>query len=100
MIAVIFTSQRTKYTEGYSDFNEKLEAIANNMSGFIKQESVRQENGFGISISYWENMESAKEFKQIPLHIEAQQKGKTHYYEWYDVKVCAVNKHYTFNIKN
>lgn len=97
MIAVIFTSQRTNYNEGYAVFNEKLEALAMQNKGFIKQESTRQADGFGISISYWKDIESAKQFKQIPLHIEAQQKGKTHYYEWYNVKICKVEKEYSFN---
>lgn len=97
MIAVIFTSQRTTYTEGYKDFNEQLETLANQLPGFIKQESTRQEDGFGISISYWKDEESAKEFKRIPVHLEAQQKGKTHYYEWYDVKICTINRNYSSN---
>ena len=95
MVAVIFTSQRTSYTEGYEEFNVKLEILANQMIGFIKQESTRQEDGFGISISYWKDEESAKQFKQIPIHLEAQQKGKTHYYQWYDVKIFKVDRHYS-----
>ena len=95
MVAVIFTSQRTSYTEGYEEFNVKLEILANQMIGFIKQESTRQEDGFGISISYWKDEESAKQFKQIPIHLEAQQKGKTHYYQWYNVKICKVDRHYS-----
>lgn len=94
MIAVIFTSQRTEYTDGYQKYNEQLEAIAASLPGFIQQDSSRDANGYGISISYWKDEESAKAFKQVPVHFAAQQKGKTHYYEWYDVKVCQVNRHY------
>lgn len=94
MIAVIFTSQRTKYTERYQEFNEELEKIAEALPGFIQQDSVRDANGYGISISYWKDEASARAFKQVPVHMEAQQKGKTHYYEWYDVKVCEINRQY------
>lgn len=94
MIAVIFTSQRTDYREGYDEFNNKLEEIAENLPGFIRQDSSRDEGGYGISISYWEDEESAKQFKQVPVHLEAQQRGKTHYYEWYDVKICQVQRQY------
>lgn len=94
MVAVIFTSQRTSYLEGYQNFNEKLEEIAEALPGFIKQDSTRQEDGYGISISYWKDEQSAKEFKKIPLHIKAQQKGASHYYEWYEVKVCEVKRTY------
>ncbi len=66
MIAVIFSSQRTDYIEGY-----------------------------GISISYWKDQESAKSFKQVPIHIEAQNMGKSHYYEWHEVKVCSLEREHS-----
>lgn len=94
MTAVIFTSKRTDYSEGYAAYNEKLEEIASSLPGFIQQDSAREENGLGISISYWKDEESARAFKQVPIHLEAQQKGRTHYYEWYDVKVATVDRHY------
>lgn len=96
MIAVIFTSKRTAYLEGYAEFNEELENIAKGLPGFIQQDSAREVDDIGISISYWKDEETAKQFKQVSLHIEAQQKGRTHYYEWYDVKICTINRHYTF----
>jgi heme-degrading monooxygenase HmoA len=94
MIAVIFTSKRTSYSAGYNEFNEELERIAKELPGFIQQDSVRELDGMGISISYWRDEETAKEFKKVSIHIEAQQKGSTHYYEWYDVKVCEIARHY------
>ena len=97
MIAVIFTSKRTSYSEGYAEFNEALEKIAASLPGFIQQDSAREVDGIGISISYWKDEETAKQFKQVSVHIEAQQKGRSHYYEWYDVKVCKVERHYSFN---
>jgi heme-degrading monooxygenase HmoA len=94
MVAVIFTSKRTSYSEGYAEFNEELERIAKELPGFIQQDSAREIDGIGISISYWKEAETAKQFKKVSIHIEAQQKGRTHYYEWYDVKVCTVDRQY------
>lgn len=96
MIAVIFTSQRTTYTEGYEEFNLELEAIAKELPGFIQQDSSRNEDGYGISISYWKDEESAKEFKKVSVHLEAQQAGREHYYKWYDVKICKLIRQYSF----
>ncbi|MCB0509987.1 MAG: antibiotic biosynthesis monooxygenase [Chitinophagales bacterium] len=96
MIAVIFTSQRSSYSQGYEEFNEKLESLANELPGFIQQDSSRNNDGFGISISYWKDEESAKEFKKIALHIEAQEAGRKHYYTWYHVKVCKLIREYGF----
>lgn len=96
MIAVIFTSQRTSVKENYLETNDQLEKIAATLPGFIKTQSAREANGFGISISYWETMEDARQYKQIPAHLIAQQNGKDIWYEWYDVKVCKVERAYEF----
>jgi heme-degrading monooxygenase HmoA len=97
MVAVIFTSKRTKVVENYSAVNDELEAMAANLPGFIKTEWSRNEDGFGISISYWKTMEDARNFKQIPEHLVAQQNGRDKWYEWYNVKVCTVEREYGFS---
>jgi heme-degrading monooxygenase HmoA len=97
MVAVIFTSKRTKVVENYSAVNDELEAMAANLPGFIKTEWSRNEDGFGISISYWKTMEDARNFKQIPEHLMAQQNGRDKWYEWYNVKVCTVEREYGFS---
>ena len=96
MIAVIFTSQRTDVKDNYLETNDELEKIAATLPGFIKTQSAREPNGFGISVSYWETMEDAKQYKQIPTHLMAQQNGRDIWYEWYDVKVCKVERAYAF----
>ncbi|MGB1247424.1 MAG: antibiotic biosynthesis monooxygenase family protein [Chitinophagales bacterium] len=97
MYAVIFTSQRTNVEKDYQSLNTQLEEIAAELDGFIKQDATRQMDGFGIAISYWKDEESAKQFKKVPLHIEAQQRGRSEFYEWYDVKICKVEREYQFS---
>lgn len=97
MYAVVFTSQRTEVEEEYNSLNEQLEEIAKGLDGFIKQDATRQVDGFGIAISYWKDEESARQFKKVPLHIEAQQKGRSKFYQWYDVKICKVEREYRFS---
>jgi heme-degrading monooxygenase HmoA len=96
MVAVIFTSKRTKVVDNYSAVNDELEAMAAELPGFIKTEWSRNEDGFGISISYWKTMEDARNFKKIPEHLMAQQNGRDKWYEWYNVKVCTVEREYGF----
>lgn len=96
MVAVIFTSQRTKEIDNYSETNDMLEAMAAELPGFIKTEWSRNADGFGISISYWKTMEDARNFKLIPEHLMAQQNGRDKWYEWYNVKVCSVEREYGF----
>ena len=96
MTAVIFTSQRTHVDDNYSEINDDLEKLAVDQKGFIKVESLRNPDGFGISVSYWETAEDARAWKLNQPHAKAQEKGKKDWYIWYDVKICEVQREYSW----
>ncbi len=92
--AVIFTSTQTDDTEGYSEMAEKMETLAIQQEGFIGIESAR--NRVGITISYWKSFEAIKNWKANTEHLLAQQKGREQWYNWYNVKICKVEREYEF----
>ncbi len=50
--AVIFSSQRTRDKSGYEEISERMADLAAKQPGFIDFESVRDDIGSGITISY------------------------------------------------
>ena len=92
--AVIFTSFQKDDIEGYIKMAEKMEQLAKQQPGFIGMDSARNE--IGITVSYWESLDAIKNWKQQTDHLEAQLKGKTDWYSWYNVKICRVEKEYEF----
>ncbi|MBU3820495.1 antibiotic biosynthesis monooxygenase [Flavobacteriaceae bacterium XHP0103] len=95
--AVIFTSTLKTNDEGYFEMAEKMETLAKTQPGFLGFDSAR--NTIGISISYWKNLDAIKHWKQQSEHLIAQQKGKTDWYSWYNVKICKVVREYDFKAK-
>lgn len=95
--AVIFTSTQKENIEGYSEMAEKMEALAKQQSGFLGIDSAR--NQIGITVSYWESLESIKNWKQQTDHLQAQLKGRQDWYSWYNVRICKVEREYEFNSK-
>lgn len=93
--AVIFTSKHTNTVEGYSDMADKMEGLAKQQAGYLGIDSARQE--VGITVSYWKSLEAIKKWKQHTDHLLAQQKGKTNWYSWYNVRICKVEREYEFN---
>lgn len=92
---VIFTSIRTD--KGEKDYTETVELMLNlakQQFGFLGEESTR--NKIGITISYWEDLESIKRWKQQVDHKLAQQKGKTDWYKQYKTRICKVEHDYEF----
>ncbi len=94
--AVIFSSERTGVDQGYSEMAEKMISLASRQPGFLGAESVRDENGFGITISYWESLESIRNWKENTAHQHAQQRGRKEWYQRYKTRICKVEKDYFF----
>jgi heme-degrading monooxygenase HmoA len=92
--AVIFTSVRTPGDEGYSDMAVEMEELARQQEGFLGVESARNE--VGITVSYWQSVESIKKWKANARHLFAQQQGRDKWYQNYKVRICLVEHDYTF----
>ncbi|MCP1307316.1 antibiotic biosynthesis monooxygenase family protein [Paenibacillus tyrfis] len=92
--AVIFSSQRSEGDHGYGNMAEKMVTLASNQPGFLGVESVRDGDGFGITVSYWESLDAIRNWKANEEHLGAQEKGKTIWYENYITRICRVEKEY------
>ena len=93
--AVIFTSTRTSVDQGYRLMSEQMKELAKNQPGYLGFESAKDE--IGISISYWENLESISKWKSNLKHLAAQELGKKQWYKSYKIRVCLVEREYEFS---
>ncbi|GAA1046962.1 antibiotic biosynthesis monooxygenase [Rothia amarae] len=97
--AVIFTSVRpvgeTAQVDGYSEAAQRMDELAREQPGFLGNDSVRDENGYGITVSYWKDEHSARAWKQVQEHLHAQSTGRKKWYKNYSVHVATVNRAYS-----
>lgn len=93
--SVIFTSQRTEGDNGYGKMAQAMEELASKQQGFLGIESAR-DNELGITVSYWESLDDIKRWKENSAHKVAQEKGKKEWYKNYNVRVCKVERDYSF----
>lgn len=52
--AVIFTSERTERDNGYEKMGDKMLELVSKQPGFLGVESLYDNNGKGITVSYFE----------------------------------------------
>ena len=90
--AVIFTSLRNDGDNGYAETAGEMVALASTQSGFLGIESTR--DGLGITVSYWADMESIRQWGRHAEHIKAKQKGKDIWYEQFRTRIAKVEKEY------
>jgi len=92
--AVIFTSERTDGDNGYSKMSEKMMILAAKQDGYLGVESAR--DAIGITISYWRDLESIKNWKENVEHTIARQKGRSEWYKSFKTRIAKVEKDYGF----
>jgi len=96
--AVIFTSLKTAHDDGYAQMADRMEELASQQPGYLGYESAR--DGLGITVSYWESLESIRNWKQNLDHLEAQKKGRVGWYQQYKTRICKVERDYGFELES
>ena len=90
--AVIFTSVRTDGDHGYGAMSEAMGALAAQQPGYLGLESARE--GIGITVAYFRDEASARAWKTVAEHREAQRLGREQWYEGYRLRIATVTREY------
>jgi heme-degrading monooxygenase HmoA len=89
--AVVFTSLRTGAdAEGYGVTAERMAELAASMPGYLGIDSARGADGVGITVSYWDSLESIRRWGEHAEHRLAQQLGRQRWYQVFSLRVCRV----------
>ncbi|EPZ46323.1 MULTISPECIES: antibiotic biosynthesis monooxygenase family protein [Alicyclobacillus] len=90
--AVIFTSERSDVSDGYADMAKDMMELVQGQPGFLGVESAP-----GITISYWRDLASIRQWKENERHQLAQANGKAVWYDAYQTRICKVERDYGFH---
>jgi heme-degrading monooxygenase HmoA len=90
--AVIFTSLRGDRDPDYDLTAETLAKLASRQPGYLGVESARSD--LGITVSYWTDLESIKNWKNVLEHREARRLGRERWYTSYRVRIARVEREY------
>lgn len=71
--------------------------LAARQPGYLGMETSRETTG--ITVSYWENLEAIKAWKQNSEHLYAQNMGQSAWYAAYKVRICKVELEYGFEME-
>jgi heme-degrading monooxygenase HmoA len=93
--ALIFTSQRSAEEEaGYAEMADRMLELAAEQDGCLGVESVREQCGTGITVSYWRDRDSIARWREVTEHRIAQDRGRLTWYRRYQVRICLVEHEY------
>jgi len=93
--AVIFTSIRTVGDESaYAETAEAMLSLAAEQPGYLGVESARED--VGITVSYWRDLDSIREWKRHADHLVAQRNGRAKWYDCFTTRIARVERDYSF----
>jgi len=91
---VSFISLKSENANGYSEAADHMMQSVQSQTGFIAAYSAREGDGIGITNSYWSSLEAISAWKTDQTHQAIQEKGKRHWYQWYQIQVSEIVKNY------
>ena len=92
--AVIFSSVRTDGDHGYEAMAQRMVELGAGQPGFLGIESARGGDGFGITVSYWSDLESIAAWRRHAEHQVARESGRSDWYSAYELRVARVERAY------
>ena len=98
MLAVIFEVNPTHEGKAeYLDIAAELRSFLQNRDGFISIERFQSlsEEGKILSLSFWRDEESIKEWRNLMEHRTAQGKGRESLFKNYRIRVAEVIRDYS-----
>lgn len=92
---VIFASLRNGEDEaGYTDAAARMLALAATQPGYLGAESVRDADGFGLTLSYWGSEAAIVAWKHQADHAAVRAHGRSHWYHHFELRVAKVERAY------
>ena len=89
--AAIFTTQRSQSGDDiYEIMTSRMVALAQQQQGFLGLESVRGDDGIGITVSYWTDHEAIQNWGRQAEHVSVQAMGRQEFYQWYRIRIAEV----------
>ena len=92
--AVVFSSLRKAGDNGYGATADRMVELAAQQPGFLGVETVRGEDGFGITVSYWTSEEAIRNWKRHAEHAAARDRGRNEWYEHFELRIARVERAY------
>lgn len=93
MIVILFRSKLTPEAgTDYQAMDAEMQSLVRKNPGFIAAKSYRADDGERLTIVWWKDEESLRQWREHPDHRIAQATGRNKWYEYYRMEVASVTR--------
>jgi heme-degrading monooxygenase HmoA len=73
---------------------ERMLALVSEIPGFVGIEGYGGEDGSELAVARFENPEAIAAWRDQPEHAATRERGRSEFFESYDITIATVNRHY------
>jgi heme-degrading monooxygenase HmoA len=100
MLIILFRSKLTDQAgEDYQAMNQELETLVRQNRGFIDVKSYKAEDGERLTLVWWRDEDSLREWRELMRHRAAQNTGRKKWYQYYKLEVATITRTNNFERK-
>ena len=97
MIVTVFRNRlNPDHSPEYYDLSPRIAALAIDMPGYVWHKSFTADDGERVTIVEFADEESHRAWARHPEHRAAMTKGRDRFYQFYDIKICSVDRSSSF----
>ncbi|RPH69746.1 MAG: antibiotic biosynthesis monooxygenase [Myxococcaceae bacterium] len=91
MVLISFRSRLTAEAGAdYQALDAELEKMVHAQPGYVAHKSYLATDGERLTLVWFKDQDSLRSWKMQPRHLEAQHRGREHWYEFYEMEVAEV----------
>ena len=97
MEIILFRSKLTNEAGAdYDAMDAELQILVKQNPGFIRAKSYSAADGERLTVVWWRDQESLREWRDLVRHREAQNTGRSRWYQYYEMEVATVSRTRSF----
>ena len=97
MLIILFRSKLTGQAgDDYEEMNAEMQSLVRQNPGFIDVKSYKSEDGERLTVVWWRDEESLREWRNQVRHRAAQKMGREKWYQYYKMEVASVIRESAF----
>lgn len=100
MLVILFRSKLTEQAGAdYAAMDAELGSLVKENPGFIRAKSYQAPDGERMTVVWWRDEESLREWRNLARHREAQSTGRQRWYRYYEMEVATVTRSTSFELE-
>ncbi|MCI0355975.1 MAG: antibiotic biosynthesis monooxygenase [Acidobacteria bacterium] len=97
LVILFFSLLTGQAGEDYYRMDEELSQLVKDAPGFVGVKSFQAEDGERLTVVWWKDAETLRQWRELPRHRVAQNSGRERWYQYYRMEVARIERRSSFD---